>query len=115
MKAVLITGGSAGIGLATAEVLMNKGHRVYSGSRRGRGEVEKSRRGGEIIPMILDENDKESVKGAVEQIKGENDELYADISNAGNGIAGDIEHTSTEEVKYQLETNFFGSVKVIQA
>lgn len=115
MKTILLTGGSAGIGLATAELLMNKGYRVYSGSRRGGGVVQKSASGGEIIPMILDVNDEESVKAAVEQIMGENDELYAVISNAGNGIAGDIEHTSTEEVKYQLETNFFGSVKVIQA
>lgn len=115
MKAILLTGGSAGIGLATAQLLMNKGYRVYSGSRRGGGEAQKSSSGGEIIPLILDVNDEESVKAAVEKIVAENQQLYAVISNAGNGIAGAVEDSNSEEVKYQFETNFFGSVKVIQA
>ena len=115
MKTILLTGGSAGIGLATAELLMNKGYRIYSGSRRGGGEAQKSEAGGEIIPLILDVNDEESVKAAVEKIVAENQKLYAVISNAGNGIAGAVEDSNSEEVKYQFDTNFFGSVKVIQA
>ncbi|MBP1664923.1 MAG: short-chain dehydrogenase/reductase [Bacteroidetes bacterium] len=115
MKAILLTGGSAGIGLATAQLLMNKGYRVYSGSRRGGGEAQKSSSGGEIIPLIMDVNNEASIKVALDKILTENKELYAVISNAGNGIAGAVEECSTEEVKYQLETNFFGSVKVIQA
>ena len=106
MKTILLTGGSAGIGLATAELLMNKGYRVYSCSRRGGGEAQKSDAAGEIIPLMLDVNDEASVKAAVEQIMGENDELYAVISNAGNGIAGAIEDTSSEEAKEQLEKLF---------
>lgn len=115
MKIVLLTGGSSGIGLATAQLLMNKGYRVYSGSRRGGGEARKSDNGGEIIPVQMDVNDEKTVKNVVEQIIAENGQLYAVISNAGNGIAGSIEDTSSDEAKYQLETNFFGSVKVIQA
>ena len=115
MKSILLTGGSAGIGLATAKLLMNKGYRVYSGSRRGGGEAQKSASGGEIIPLTLDVNDEESVKAAVQRIMTENSYLYAVISNAGNGIGGDAEQTTSDEVKFHLETNFFGSVKVIQA
>ena len=115
MKTILLTGGSAGIGLATAELLMNKGYRVYSGSRRGGGDAQKSSSGGEIIPLILDVNDEQSVKNVIKEIITENKELYAVISNAGYGLAGPIEDTSSEEVKDQMETNFFGSVKVIQS
>lgn len=115
MKAILLTGGSSGIGLATAQLLMNKGYRVYSGSRRGGGEASKSSSGGEIIPLQMDVNNEETIKTAIQRIVSENGELYAIISNAGNGIAGSIEDTSSDEAKYQLETNFFGSVKVIQA
>ncbi|MHB9054944.1 MAG: SDR family oxidoreductase [Paludibacteraceae bacterium] len=114
MKTILLTGGSAGIGLATAQLLMNKGYRVYSGSRRGGGEAQKSTSGGEIIPIKMDVNNTETVKTAVQQIISENGELYAVISNAGNGIAGAVEDTDSDDAKYQLETNFFGSVKVIQ-
>lgn len=115
VKSILLTGGSSGIGLATAHLLMNKGYRVYSGSRRGGGEAQKSAGSGEIIPVKMDVNDEEMVKSVVEKIVSESGALYAVISNAGNGIAGSVEDTSSEEAKYQLETNFFGSVKVIQA
>lgn len=116
MKAILLAGGSAGIGLATAEMLMNKGYRVYSGSRRGGGEAQKSSVSeGEIIPLKMDVNDEESIREVLNRILSENAHLYALISNAGNGISGAIEDTSSEEIRYQFETNFFGSVKVIQA
>lgn len=115
MKTILLTGGSSGIGLATAQLLMNKGYCVYSASRRGGGEAQKSGNGGEIIPIKMDVNDESMVISAVQKIVSENGELYAVISNAGNGIAGSVEDTNSDEAKYQLETNFFGSVKVIRA
>lgn len=116
LKAILLTGGSAGIGLETAKKLMDKGYKVYSGSRRGGGESLKSTVStGEIIPLLLDVNDEDGMKKAVEKIVTENDGLYAVVSNAGNGIAGAVEDTSSEETKYQLETNFFGAVKTINA
>ncbi len=115
-KAILLTGGSAGIGLSTAKLLMDNGYKVYSGSRSGGGETLKSSiSAGEIIPLKLDVNDEEVLKKAVEKIVAENGALYAVVSNAGNGIAGAVEDTSSEETKYQLETNFFGAVKTIKA
>ena len=113
-KVVLITGASAGIGLSAAEQLMNKGVRVYAASRRG-GISQKASNGvGELIPVKMDVNNEEEIASVVAQILKENNRLDAVICNAGNGIAGSIEDTSSEEVKYQLETNFFGAVKTIQ-
>lgn len=115
-EAILLTGGSAGIGLATSKMLMDKGYRVYSGSRRGGGEsVKSSISNGEIIPIKLDVNDEKTLDEVIKKIIEENGDLYAVISNAGNGIAGAVENTSAEEAKYQLETNFFGAVKTIRA
>ncbi len=116
MRTVLLTGGSSGIGLETAKILMDKSYRVYSASRKGGGEAQKSKvSDGEIIPVALDVNDETAIAKIIQQIIDKNGELYAVISNAGNGIAGSIEDTAPDEAKYQLETNFFGSVKVIQA
>lgn len=113
---ILLTGGSAGIGLETAKMLMNKGYRVYSGSRRGGGEAQQSVAfGGEIIPVQMDVNDEARLKEVVKQITDENGSLYAVICNAGNGVAGAVEDTSADEARYQLETNFFGAVKTIRA
>jgi len=114
-KVVLITGASTGIGLSAAEQLMNKGVKVYAASRRG-GVSQKAENGiGEIIHVKMDVNNEEEIATVVSQIIKENKHLDAVVSNAGNGIAGSIEDTSSEEVKYQFETNFFGAVKVIQA
>jgi short-subunit dehydrogenase len=114
-KVVLITGASTGIGLSVAEQLVNKGVKVYAASRRG-GTSQKAQSGkGELIHVKMDVNINSEINAVVERIIKENGRLDALISNAGNGIAGSIEDTSSEEVKYQFETNFFGSVKTIQA
>lgn len=114
-KVVLLTGGSSGIGWEVARQLMNRGVRVYSASRR-LGEAMKASQGeGEIIPVQLDVNNEEETARTIERILQESGHLDAIICNAGNGIAGAVEDTSPEEVKYQFETNFFGTVKTIQA
>ncbi|MFV0390446.1 MAG: SDR family oxidoreductase [Paludibacteraceae bacterium] len=113
-KAILLTGGSAGIGLATATMLQEKGYKVYACSRRGSGNVLQSESGGEIIPVQLDVNDEKSLQEVVNRIVEENGGLFAVICNAGNGLAGAVEDTSSDESRYQLETNFFGAVKTIR-
>ena len=114
-KVVLITGASAGIGLAAAVQMMNKGMKVYAASRRG-GIPQKASNGvGELVHVKMDVNNETEIAAVVAQIVKENNRLDAVICNAGNGIAGSIEDTSSEEVKYQFETNFFGAVKTIQA
>ena len=114
-KVVLITGASAGIGLSAAVQLMNKGVRVYAASRRG-GIPQKASVGvGELIHVKMDVNNEEEISSVVAQILKENNHLDAVICNAGNGIAGSVEDTSVDEMRYQLETNFFGAVKTIQA
>lgn len=114
-KVVLLTGGSSGIGWEVARQLMNKGVRVYSASRRLCEAVKAALGMGEIIPVRLDVNNEEETTRTIQRILHESGHLDAVICNAGNGIAGAIEDTSAEEVKFQFETNFFGTVKTIQA
>lgn len=112
---VLLTGGSAGLGKATAELLMANGYRVYSASRRLAESKRDETSGGEIIPLQMDVTDLQSVESAVARIKQEQGRIDILICNAGNGIAGSIEDTSLDEVRYQFETNFFGTVNVVHA
>ncbi len=114
-RVVLITGASTGIGLAAAVQLMNRSVKVYAASRRG-GKSEKAASGvGEMIHVKMDVTNEQEIAAVVAQILKENNKLDGVICNAGNGIAGAIEDTTTEEAKYQFETNFFGVVKTIQA
>jgi NAD(P)-dependent dehydrogenase (short-subunit alcohol dehydrogenase family) len=114
-KVVLITGASAGIGLAAALQLMNKGVKVYAASRRGGNPVKAISGPGEIIHVNMDVNNEAEIASVVQQVIKENGKLDVLICNAGNGIAGSVEDTSSEEVRYQFETNFFGAVKTINA
>ena len=109
-KVVLITGASSGIGLELAKQLRDKGIKVYAASRRGIIDSEQSG----IIPVEMDVNNKENIQTVLSDILKENNRFDAVICNAGNGIAGSIEETSEEEARYQMETNFFGTVKTIR-
>lgn len=119
-QVILLTGGSSGIGAATAILLAQEGNHVYTGSRSGRlpeGLNPESLAAcrGFVRAMALDVNDASSLQSAVENICREEGRLDVLVCNAGNGIAGAIEQTNEEEAKYQFETCFFGAVKSIQA
>lgn len=107
---VLLTGGSSGIGAATAAILADKGIKVYATSRSG-----KAPGNGNIVPRVMDVNDQKSVTDTVDYIFRTEGHLDAVICNAGNGIAGAVEDTSIEEARYQFETCFFGAVRTIDA
>ena len=111
MEIVLITGGSSGIGAATAKVLADAGMKVYSGSRRGTAPEAHPN----IVPIKLDVNNAETLKAAVAQILEADGKLDAVICNAGNGIYGPVEYTTEEDARAQFETCFFGALKTIQA
>ena len=111
VKVVLLTGGSSGIGAATARLLAEAGFTVYAGSRRGTVEKPAPR----IIPVQLNVNDSAQIEEVVDRIVGEQGHLDAVICNAGNGIFGPVEGATDAELRYQFETCFFGSHKTIQA
>ena len=111
VKVVLVTGGSSGIGAATARILARSGMKVYAGSRRG--TIENPVEG--VVPIQLDVNDAEATEAAVARILAAEGRLDAVVCNAGNGIYGPVEGTTEEEARYQFETCYFGALKTIQA
>lgn len=116
-KVVLITGASSGIGQATGYALMEKGFKVYGTSRRIKDEnILISKNGSGFLKIIpLDVRQEESVQAAVNYIQEREETLDILINNAGYGIAGSVEDTSTEEALKQFETNFFGVHRMCRA
>jgi len=108
-KVILITGASSGIGLACAEELASRGHRVYGTSRTGPGKR------GAVEILSMDVTDERSVREAVIRVATEAGRLDVVVNNAGIGVAGAVEETSIEEAKLQFETNFFGVLRVCRA
>lgn len=108
---VLLTGGSSGIGAATAKILADSGMTVYSASRRGTAGIPSER----IRPVALDVTDPEAVRKVVEEIVEKEGHIDAVVCNAGNGIFGPVEGTTPEEARSQFEVCYFGALNCIQA
>ncbi len=107
-KVVFITGGSSGIGKATAEAMRDLGCTVYEGSRR-----ESMTEG--ITHLPLDVTDESSCEKAIGEILSREGKLDILISCAGSGISGAIEFTEADDVRFQTEVNFMGTVNITKA
>jgi NAD(P)-dependent dehydrogenase (short-subunit alcohol dehydrogenase family) len=107
-RVVLVTGASAGLGRATADLLARQGWTVVGASRRGTG-------GDAWDGLTMDVDSDASVTAGVEQVVAAHGRVDALVSAAGWGLAGPAETTTLAEAKAQLETNFWGSVRVTTA
>jgi NAD(P)-dependent dehydrogenase (short-subunit alcohol dehydrogenase family) len=107
---VLITGASSGIGFAIAELLAQEGMTVYGTSRY----PDRMKPVVGVEPVQLDVNSADSVRVGVNDVMKRTGPIDVLINNAGYALGGAIEETSLEEAKTQLETNFFGVVRVIK-
>jgi NAD(P)-dependent dehydrogenase (short-subunit alcohol dehydrogenase family) len=107
-RVVLITGASAGIGLKAADHLHGLGWTVYGASRRGTASDD-------WTPLVMDVDDDASVRAGTERVLAEHGRLDAVVACAGWGLAGAVEQTPIDEAKDQLETNFWGAVRLVQS
>jgi NAD(P)-dependent dehydrogenase (short-subunit alcohol dehydrogenase family) len=106
-----ITGASRGLGRAFTEAALADGDRVAAVSRTVRND---DTRDG-LLQIVADVRDPASVRCAVEQAVDVFGRLDIIINNAGTMSYGFVEEFTEEQVRAQLETNFFGAVWVTQA
>jgi NAD(P)-dependent dehydrogenase (short-subunit alcohol dehydrogenase family) len=110
-KIVLVTGVSSGIGRETAQLLAERGARVF-------GTVRDFRRNGDLPDVELvhmDVTDEATVRDGVESVLEKTGKIDILINNAGYGLTGALEETSVKEAQQQFDTNFFGVLRVTQA
>jgi NAD(P)-dependent dehydrogenase (short-subunit alcohol dehydrogenase family) len=105
---ILITGASAGIGRQCANHLASAGWTVVGASRRGTSS-------GSWHGVEMDVDNDDSVANAFLRANEEHGPINAVLACAGWGLAGAAEQTSIEDAKAQVETNFWGAVRVVQA
>lgn len=105
-RIIVITGASAGIGKATAELFKEKGDKVYCLQRRMVDGFES---------MSVDVTDRNAVFSAMEGIYKKEGRIDVLVNNAGFGISGAIEDTTEESAKRLFDVNFFGTVNASQA
>ena len=112
MNTLVITGGSSGIGKATASLFAERGWRVFELSRHG---AEEAKGAGETTHIFCDVCDETSCREAVEEVLKQTDHIDVVISNAGFGISGPIEFTEIRAAEHQMDVNFMGAVRFTQA
>ena len=105
-KIAVITGGTSGIGLATAKELLAHDCRVYEFSRRESGAAEG------VTHIRADVTREDEVRAAVAEVMTREGRIDILINNAGFGISGAIEFTPAAEARHQFDVNFFGMVNM---
>jgi len=119
-KAVaVVTGSSTGIGLATSLALAKEGFSTYATMRNlDRSADITSKAAKEDLPLTVlqmnVDNDK-SVNDTIEKIMNDKGRIDVVVNNAGYALVGAFEETSMRDGRAQMETNFFGTVRVIKA
>ncbi len=106
-KIIIVTGASSGFGKSIAERLAEHGHTVYGICRREMEHNKINYRQGDI-------RDVERIAQITKEIFEKEGRIDVLINNAGMGLGGALELTSWEEIKLQMETNFYGCVNVCQ-
>lgn len=117
-RAVVITGVSTGIGLATAKVLAARGFQVFGSVRKpADGEKVAAEVGGAFTPLVFDVTDEAGVQAAARRVETAlaGATLFGLVNNAGIAVAGPLLHLSLDEFRHQLEVNLTGVVGVTQA
>ena len=107
-KVAVVTGGTSGIGKATALALKDAGYTVYELSRRVEGVAG-------LRHISADITDETAVERAVAQVLDEAGQIDVLVNNAGFGISGAVEFTAAAEAQKLFDVNFFGMVRMNRA
>lgn len=111
-KVALVTGGSSGIGEATALRLQELGYTTYAAARRVERMEHLTTSG--IRPLAMDVTDDESVQSGVAQILAEEGRIDVLVNAAGYGSYGALEDVPLSEARNQVEVNLFGAARLTQ-
>ena len=113
-KVAIVTGGSRGIGLATARALIDLGARVAITAtsdetlRAGAAELQKMAGTDSVLPIRADVQRQSEVENAIETVVRQFGGLDVLVNNAGVGIYRSVAAMTAEEWHRVMETNLTG-------
>jgi short-subunit dehydrogenase len=114
-KAVLLTGASAGIGLATAELLAERGAQLGLIARSGDRLWELSSRLNDAWVSAADLSDLDVVRSTADRVLDHFGTVDVLINNAGQGYDAAVEKTDAEKFLYLFRLHVLAPLLLMQA
>jgi 3-oxoacyl-[acyl-carrier protein] reductase len=109
--AVLVTGGSCGIGFETARVLRERGARVAICARHS-DSLQSAAKQIDAFPVVADVSKEDDVLRMIREVVKEFDDYNVLINNAGFGSFGSLIELTAEEFFRVWQTNVLGAMLV---
>lgn len=115
-KVWFITGASSGFGAELSKAIIEKGDKLAATFRKAeQASSFTQQNNGNGLGVVLDVTQTDQIETALQQAIDRFGKIDVLVNNAGYGTVGAIEEFSLEEIKAQMETNFFGAVAVTKA
>ncbi|KAL3462047.1 hypothetical protein BJX64DRAFT_149594 [Aspergillus heterothallicus] len=106
-----ITGASSGLGKSITRAVYNSGYQIVA-TARSVGALSYLPDKPRVLKLSLDVRSSEQIETALSAAVAHFGRLDVVINNAGYGLRGDTEAVSDEDARDQMETNFWGPVRI---
>jgi NAD(P)-dependent dehydrogenase (short-subunit alcohol dehydrogenase family) len=112
-KVWFITGASSGFGEALAKAVTEKGDKIIATFRNAeQADLFSREHEGKGLGVVMDVTDAVQIKSGLAQGMEKFERVDVLVNNAGYGTIGAVEEFSMQEIRAQMETNFFGAVEL---
>ena len=117
-KVAIVTGGTEGIGKATAFKLAAEGAKVAICARRKElldtvaGEITKS--GGDVLPVVADISKSAEIEHLIKSVVARYGRIDILVNNAGSAIRGKLLEVGDELWQADLELKVFGAIRCVR-
>lgn len=112
-KTWFITGASSGFGRELVQAVLRKGDKVAATFRKAEQASAFTQQNGDNgLGILLDVTNEEQLKSGIQKALNKFARIDVLVNNAGYGTIGAIEEFSLDEIRAQMETNFFGAIAI---
>lgn len=114
-KVWLITGAGRGIGIDLVKAALDAGYNVIATVRNTDSIISEVGAHERLLPLAMDVTDSVAIDEAISQATERFGHIDVLVNNAGRFYTGFFETLTPEQVRNQMEVNFFGTLNVTRA
>lgn len=114
-RVFLITGTSTGFGNEYAQEVLNRGDYVVATARKPESLKFSNTNDSNFLAIKLDVTDKSTIKSTFDAALNKFGRVDVVVNNAGYGLCGAFEELTEDQIRQQMEINFFGLIDVTRS